>query len=108
MGVHPVDEPARDPEDVCHRRRVHSGAQSLFEDKELLKAQPVMELGRSSFDSTKPRPSANPFYSDMSLDMAQAFTGTLKGDTPPQQAIADLNSKLERIADVAAQTFDLG
>ena len=67
-----------------------------------------MELGRSSFESTKPRPSANPFYSDMSLDMAQAFTGTLKGDTPPQQAIGTLSDKLERIASVAAQTFNVG
>jgi multiple sugar transport system substrate-binding protein len=84
------------------------GRKSLFEDKELLKAQPVMELGRSSFESTKPRPSANPFYSDMSLDMAQAFTGTLKGDTPPRQAISTLNDKLERIANVAEQTFNVG
>ncbi|HZJ49360.1 MAG TPA: ABC transporter substrate-binding protein [Actinomycetota bacterium] len=84
------------------------GRKSLFEDEQLLKEQPVMELGRSSFESTKPRPSANPFYSDMSLDMAQAFTGTLKGDIQPQQAISTLNNKLERIADVAEQIFNLG
>ena len=84
------------------------GRKSLFEDKELLKAQPVMELGRSSFESTKPRPSANPFYSDMSLDMAQAFTGTLKGDTQPEEATRSLSTKMERIATVAEQVFDLG
>jgi len=37
------------------------GRKSLFEDKQLLKEQPVVELGRSSFESTKPRPNANPF-----------------------------------------------
>jgi len=84
------------------------GRKSLFEDKQLLKEQPVMELGRSSFESTRPRPSANPFYSDMSLDMAQAFTGTIKGDLEPEQATRTLNNKLGRIANVAEQTFNLG
>jgi len=84
------------------------GRKSLFEDKQLLKEQPVMELGRSSFESTRPRPSANPFYSDMSLDMAQAFTGTIKGDLEPEQATRTLNNKLVRIASVAEQTFNLG
>jgi multiple sugar transport system substrate-binding protein len=83
------------------------GRKSLFEDKQLLKKQPVMELGRSSFESTKPRPSANPFYSDMSLDMAQAFTEVIKGDIQPQEATRTLSSKLDRIANVADETFNL-
>jgi multiple sugar transport system substrate-binding protein len=85
-----------------------SGRKSLFEDKELLKQQPVMELGRSSFESTRPRPSINPFYSDMSLDMANSFNSTLKGDSTPEQATRLLDSKLSRIAGAAESVFGLG
>jgi hypothetical protein len=80
----------------------------MFDDKELLKAQPVMELGRSSFETTKPRPSINPFYSDMSLDMAKGFTSTLKGDSTPEEATRLLDTKLTRIAGAAENVFNLG
>jgi multiple sugar transport system substrate-binding protein len=84
------------------------GRKTMFDDKELLKAQPVMELGRSSFESTKPRPSINPFYSDMSLDMAKGFTSTLKGDSTPEEATRLLDTKLTRIAGAAENVFNLG
>jgi multiple sugar transport system substrate-binding protein len=73
-----------------------------------LKDQPVMDLGRSSFESTRPRPSINPFYSDMSLDMANSFNSTLKGDSTPEQATRLLDSKLTRIAGAAESVFGLG
>jgi multiple sugar transport system substrate-binding protein len=85
-----------------------SGRKSLFQDKQLLKQQPVMELGRSSFENTRPRPSVNPFYSDMSLDMANAFNSTLKGDATPEAATRLLQSKLSRIAGAAETVFNLG
>lgn len=82
---------------------------SLFDDKKLTtKDQPVMGFAQSSFASTKPRPSSNPFYSDMSLDMAQTFTSTLKGDTSPATGVTQLQSQLQRIADVAKNVYNIG
>jgi multiple sugar transport system substrate-binding protein len=81
---------------------------SLFEDQELIKEQPVMELAKPSFASTKPRPSANPFYSDMSLDMAQAFNDAVKGETAPRDAVRTLEAKLDRIARAGESIFNLG
>jgi multiple sugar transport system substrate-binding protein len=81
---------------------------SLFEDQKLLKDQPIMELGRPNFESTSPRPSVNPFYSDMSLEMGQSFNDTVKGDATPDEAVADLDRKLQRIGNAAQSIFDLG
>jgi multiple sugar transport system substrate-binding protein len=82
---------------------------SLFEDEKLTtKDQPVMSLARPSYASTKPRPSVNPFYSDMSLDMAQAFNDAIKGDASPRDAIGRLDGKLDRIAQAAESVFGLG
>jgi multiple sugar transport system substrate-binding protein len=81
---------------------------SLFEDKQLLKKQPVMALAKSSYATTHPRPSVNPFYSDMSLDMAQTFNETLKGDTSPQGGVSQLQKELQRIADAASNIFHIG
>jgi multiple sugar transport system substrate-binding protein len=82
---------------------------SLFEDEKLTtKDQPVMSLAKPSYDSTKPRPSVNPFYSDMSLDMAQAFNDTIKGDASAAEAVRRLESKLDRIAQAAETIFGLG
>jgi multiple sugar transport system substrate-binding protein len=83
------------------------GRKSLFEDQQLLKKQPIMELGKAGFESTKPRPSVNPFYSDMSLDMAQQFNDTIKGATSPEDAINTLQGQLDRIASAADRVFDL-
>ncbi|HYZ46557.1 MAG TPA: extracellular solute-binding protein, partial [Actinomycetota bacterium] len=82
---------------------------SLFEDKKLTtKDQPVMGLARSSFEKTKPRPSVNPFYSDMSLDMAQSFNDTVKGDASPREATRTMQTQLQRIADAANNVFGIG
>jgi len=81
---------------------------SLFQDDKLLKDQPIMDLGRPSFESTLPRPSVNPFYSDMSLDMGKAFNDTVKGDADPEGAVGTLNDDLERIASAAAEIFNVG
>jgi multiple sugar transport system substrate-binding protein len=81
---------------------------SLFEDQKLItKDQPVMGLAKPAFASTKPRPSVNPFYSDMSLDMAQAFNDTVKGDVAPRDAVRQLEAKLDRVAQAAADIFKL-
>jgi multiple sugar transport system substrate-binding protein len=81
---------------------------SLFEDRALTtKDQPVMGLAKPSFESTRPRPSVNPFYSDMSLDMAESFNDTVKGDIAPRDAIRQLEVKLDRIAQAAKSVFGL-
>jgi multiple sugar transport system substrate-binding protein len=81
---------------------------SLFEDGKLLKDQPVMELAKDSYATTRPRPSINPFYSDMSLDMAQEFNDTVKGVQSPESATSTLQKQLDRIARVADDIFNLG
>lgn len=83
------------------------GRKSLFKDKELLKAQPVMKLAQSSYATTKPRPSLNPFYSDMSLDIAQEFNDLLKRDQTAQGAVSTLESKLTRLANAAENVFNI-
>jgi multiple sugar transport system substrate-binding protein len=81
---------------------------SLFNDRRLTtKDQPVMGFAKPSFAATKPRPSVNPFYSDMSLDMAQSFNDTVKGDATPSQAVSQLQAKLDRIARAADNIFGL-
>jgi multiple sugar transport system substrate-binding protein len=84
------------------------GRKSLFADKKLTtKDQPVMGLAKSSFETTRPRPSVNPFYSDMSLDMAQQYNDTVKGDVSPEAAISTLQSHLQRIATAASNVFNI-
>lgn len=82
---------------------------SLFSDKKLTtKDQPVMGLAQDSFATTRPRPSINPFYSDMSLDMAQQFNDLLKGDQTAEGAAGTLQTKLERISNAAETVFGFG
>jgi multiple sugar transport system substrate-binding protein len=81
---------------------------SLFEDRALTtKDQPVMGLAKPSFEFMRPRPSVNPFYSDMSLDMAESFNDTVKGDIAPRDAVRQLEVKLDRIAQAAKSVFGL-
>nr|MBA3350207.1 extracellular solute-binding protein [Actinomycetota bacterium] len=68
-----------------------------YEDKELLKKQPLLEVAGEAIASTKPRP-VHRFYSDMSLKMAEEFNESLKGEEEPQDAISTLQDQLSRIA----------
>ena len=82
---------------------------SMFQDKKLTtKDQPVMGLAKSSYEVTRPRPSVNPFYSDMSLDMAQSYNDIVKGDATPQQGVNTMQSQLQRIANAANEVFNIG
>jgi multiple sugar transport system substrate-binding protein len=45
-----------------------------------------------------PRP-VSPYYSDMSLKMAEQFNSALKGDTSPEQAVKTLQGELQSIAE---------
>ncbi|HSL00869.1 MAG TPA: ABC transporter substrate-binding protein [Rubrobacteraceae bacterium] len=69
---------------------------SLYEDQEILDAVPVIRLGSEALQTSKPRP-VSPYYSDMSLKLAEQFNNALKGDVSPQQAVKTLQEELTNI-----------
>ncbi len=70
--------------------------QELYDDQEVVDAVPVIALGKEAIQNTKPRP-VSPYYSDMSLRMAEQFNASLDGETPPEQAVATLQEALTEI-----------
>jgi multiple sugar transport system substrate-binding protein len=74
--------------------------QELYEDQEVLDAVPVIALGKEAIQSTKPRP-VSPYYSDMSLRMAEQFNASLRGATSPEQAVQTLQDSLQDIVEQA-------
>jgi multiple sugar transport system substrate-binding protein len=79
---------------------------TLYEDEKLLKDQPVVELAKDLVTRAKPRP-RHPFYSDMSLVMADQFNAVTKGDSSPERAVSTVQSELERLAELGAEVYDL-
>ena len=71
---------------------------SLYEDEEVLDRLPVAELGREALENARPRP-VSPYYSDMSLAMAEQFNASLKGEVPVGQALENLQGELQNIVD---------
>jgi multiple sugar transport system substrate-binding protein len=69
---------------------------ALYEDQEVLQKVPVIRLGKTALQNTKPRP-VSPYYSDMSLKMAEEFNKALKGDVSPEQAVKTLQEELSSI-----------
>jgi len=53
-----------------------------------------------ALESARPRP-VSPYYSDMSLVMAEQFNASLKGDKPVEEALGDLQTELQNIVDQA-------
>ena len=49
-------------------------------------------------ENARPRP-VSPYYSDMSLEMAEQFNAALKGDKPVGEALEELQGELQNIAD---------
>jgi multiple sugar transport system substrate-binding protein len=72
--------------------------ESLYEDDEVLEKVSVAALGKESLENARPRP-ASPYYSDMSLVMAEKFNAALKGDLSVGQALQELQTELQNIAD---------
>ena len=70
--------------------------QELYEDQEVLDAVPVIALGREAIQNTVPRP-VSPYYSDMSLAMAEQFNASLNGEVAPEEAVATLQEELTDI-----------
>lgn len=75
---------------------------ALYEDQEILDAVPVIKLGGEALKRTVPRP-VSPYYSDMSLDMQDAFNASLKGSKSPEKAISGLQKSLQEIVDQGSQ-----
>jgi multiple sugar transport system substrate-binding protein len=73
---------------------------SLYEDRQILSKVPVARLGKEAIQSTKPRP-VSPYYSDMSLVMADKFNASLKGEVPVELALEELQGELQNIVDQA-------
>jgi ABC-type glycerol-3-phosphate transport system substrate-binding protein len=71
----------------------------LYDDEEILEAVPVARLGREAIQSARPRP-LSPYYSDMSLRMAEQFSASLQGEIPPEQAVENLQQSLQEIVDL--------
>lgn len=70
--------------------------QALYEDPEVLEKVRVAELGQEAIRNTRPRP-VSPYYSDMSLRMADGFAASLRGETPPEETLRTLKGELEEI-----------
>jgi multiple sugar transport system substrate-binding protein len=73
---------------------------SLYNDQEILNNVPVVALAKESAQNAKPRP-VSPYYSDMSLEMAEQFNASLKGDVSPEEAVATLQDQLQQIVEQA-------
>jgi multiple sugar transport system substrate-binding protein len=73
---------------------------SLYDDQEILNKVPVVALAKESAQNAKPRP-VSPYYSDMSLEMAEQFNASLKGDVSPEQAVKTLQTQLQNIVEQA-------
>ncbi|MDQ5818385.1 MAG: extracellular solute-binding protein, partial [Actinomycetota bacterium] len=71
---------------------------SLYEDQEITQNVPVVGLGQEALKNSRPRP-VSPFYSDMSLKMAEQFNRALKGDVSPEQAVKTLQQELSSIVE---------
>ncbi len=73
---------------------------SSYEDQEVVDALPAVSQAGAALERTEPRP-ISPYYSDMSLEMAEQFTAVLNGDLEPEQAVATLQEQLQSIVESA-------
>jgi len=74
---------------------------ALYDDQDVLDAVPVIKLAPEVLSRTVPRP-ISPYYSDMSLEMAERFNDTLTGKTTPTKAIETLQGSLKEIVEAGS------
>lgn len=75
----------------------------LYEDQEILDAVPVVNLaGTETLQRTVPRP-VSPYYSDMSLKLAEQINNVVKGSVDPQEAASTLQDELSQIIEQGQQ-----
>ena len=56
----------------------------------------VVALAKEALRNSRPRP-VSPYYSDMSLEMAEQFHASLNGEVPPEEAAQTLQTRLEEM-----------
>ena len=76
---------------------------ALYEDPEIQEKVPVVPLAKVALQHTRPRP-VSPYYSDMSLEMAEQFNASLSGEITPEEAARTLKEQLERFIEEGQQT----
>jgi multiple sugar transport system substrate-binding protein len=69
---------------------------AMLEDEEILNKVPVIRLAKEAIDRTRPRP-VSPFYSDLSLTMAERFNEAINGELSPEQAVETLQKEMQGI-----------
>ena len=73
--------------------------ESLYDDPEVIDNVPVARLGKEAIiDNSRPRP-VSPYYSDVSLELAEQLNTSLSGDISPEDAVATLQEDLQQIVD---------
>ena len=75
--------------------------QDLYDDQEIVEKVPVIKLGESAIKNARPRP-LSPYYSDMSLAMAEQFNACVKGTKSPEEAARTLKERLQEIVDAGS------
>jgi multiple sugar transport system substrate-binding protein len=73
---------------------------SLYNDQEVRETLPVVVLGETAIKNARPRP-ISPYYSDMTLEMAEQFNASLKGEVSPDEAASTLQKELSSIQEQA-------
>jgi multiple sugar transport system substrate-binding protein len=68
----------------------------LYDDPEIQERVPVVPLAKEALQHTLPRP-VSPYYSEMSLEMAEQFNASLTGDVTPEEAARTMKKGLESI-----------
>ena len=71
---------------------------ALYEDEVVKKKVPVAALGLEALQSARPRP-ISPYYSDMSLVMAEHFNEAVGGSASVEQALRSMQGELQNIVD---------
>ncbi|MGI8648767.1 MAG: ABC transporter substrate-binding protein [Rubrobacter sp.] len=73
---------------------------ALYEEQEVLDALPVVEQagGLDSISNATPRPTS-PYYSDMSLVMAEQFNANVTGNSSPEEVVQATQEELQSIVD---------
>jgi multiple sugar transport system substrate-binding protein len=75
-----------------------SPLQETYEDQEVISKVPAYGVARQITGQIKPRP-VSEFYGDMTLEMAEEFNNSLKGETSPEEAVATLQEVMQSIID---------
>ena len=68
----------------------------LYDDQEIRDSVPIVALAKEALRNSKPRP-VSPYYSDMSLEIAEQFHASLNGEESPSELARTLQTQLEQM-----------